>query len=235
MDGILLLNKPFSWTSHDAVDFLRRRTGQKKIGHTGTLDPMATGLLVMLLGKATRLSGELAGLDKDYQGSLRLGRVTDSWDLEGKILSESPTEYVTRGMLDDAVATMRGRQMMSPPAFCALKTGGKRYYELARRGVDLKPPAREMFLYEFQLRDFVNPEVFFFVSCSKGTYVRSLAYQVGQKIGCGACLSSLTRTRVGEWRLTDALTASQVEKLSLKEIQAHVISPSLRRTKWRTI
>ena len=223
MDGILLFNKPLQWTSHDAVVFLRRRIGQKKIGHAGTLDPMATGLLVMLLGKATQLSGELTGMDKDYQGSLRLGLVTDSWDLEGKVLSESPTEHVTRTMLDDAVATMQGSQRMSPPAFCALKKDGTRYYELARQGVDAKPPEREMFLYEFQLRDFVNPEVFFFVSCSKGTYVRSLAYQVGQKIGCGACLSSSTRTRVGPWRLDDALTASQVEKLSLREIEQKLI------------
>ena len=113
--------------------------------------------------------------------------------------------------------------MISPPAFCALKKDGKRYYELARRGVDVKPPEREMFLYEFQLRDFVNPEVFFFVSCSKGTYVRSLAHRVGQKIGCGACLSSLTRTRVGEWRLAEALTALQVEKLPLREIEQKLI------------
>ena len=226
MDGILLFNKPLGWTSHDAVDFLRKRLGQRKIGHAGTLDPMATGLLVMLLGKATKRSADLTGLDKDYRGSIRLGTVTDTWDLEGKVLSESPLLSVTSESLEVAVAGLRGRQMMSPPAFSALKKDGRRYYELARQGVAVQPEPRESMIYDFQVQDFLSPEVYFFVRCSKGTYVRSLAYLLGQRLGCGACLSSLTRTRVGPMLLEEALNASEADKLSLPEIENRLWRPS---------
>ena len=219
MDGVLLFNKPLGWTSHDAVDFLRRHLGQKKIGHAGTLDPLATGLLVMLLGKATQLSERLTGMDKDYRGSARLGLVTDSWDMEGKVLSEAPAESVTRAQAEKAVSELRGAQRITPPAFSALKKEGKRYYAMAREGLILEPPAREVMIADFRVEDFASPEIFFFVSCSKGTYVRSLAHHVGEKLGCGGCLSSLTRTRIGRYCLTEALTAAQVERLPLSEIE----------------
>ena len=222
MDGLLLLNKPLQWTSHDAVDFLRRKLGQKKIGHAGTLDPMATGLLVLLLGKATKLSAEMTGLDKDYRGSIRLGVVTDSWDLEGKVLSEKPVTDVSRAQTEKAVTELRGPQSITPPAFSALKKEGKRYYAMAREGLMLEPPAREVMIADFGVEDFVSPEIFFFVSCSKGTYVRSLAYLVGQKLGCGACLSSLIRTRIGDYSLENALTVSQIDKLSLEEVEKRI-------------
>ena len=225
MDGLLLLNKPLQWTSHDAVDFLRRRLGQKKIGHAGTLDPMATGLLLMLLGKATKLSPEMTGLDKDYRGSIRLGTVTDTWDMEGRVLSETPVAGITRGQVEKAVSEMRGIQTITPPAFSAIKVEGRRHYAMAREGVILMPPAREVTVGEFRVEDFVSPEIFFFVRCSKGTYVRSLAYRVGEKLGCGACLSSLSRTRIGKYSLANALSVPEVEKLSLEDIEKKLLHP----------
>ena len=223
MDGVLLMDKPAGWTSHDAVDFLRRKLGQRKIGHAGTLDPMATGLLVLLIGKSTRLSGQLTGLDKDYRGSIRLGVVTDTWDKEGKVLREASAAAVTRTQVEEAVGSLRGTQKITPPAFSALKKEGKRYYAMARQGLVLEPPAREVTVAEFRVERFESPEVFFFVSCSKGTYVRSLAHHVGEKLGCGACLSSLVRTRVGPFRLDDALTAPRLEKMSPGEIEKHLL------------
>lgn len=226
MDGILLFNKPLQWTSHDAVDFLRGRLGQKKIGHAGTLDPMATGLLLMLLGKATKQSEEMTGLDKDYRGTIRLGTVTDTWDLEGKVLSEAGAMNVTRVQAEQAVSQLRGAQSLVPPAFSALKKGGKRYYALAREGTVVTPPARDVTIEDFRVDDLVGREIFFFVSCSKGTYVRSLAYRVGEILGCGACLSSLSRTRIGSHRLEQALTAPQIERFSAPEIEKHVLAPA---------
>ena len=223
MDGILLLDKPKGWTSHDAVDFLRRRLGQKKIGHAGTLDPMATGLLVMLVGSATKLSDRLMGFDKEYRGSIRLGTVTDTWDLEGRVLSQGPAATVGRHAVEEAVKGMRGSLKITPPAFSALKKEGKKYYELARQGVMLTPPGREVMISDFRVEDFVPPEVHVVVGCSKGTYVRSLAHQLGQSLGCGACLSSLRRTRIGHFSLDDALNAKEVEKMSLNEIELALI------------
>ena len=218
MDGILLFDKPLHWTSHDAVDFLRRRLKQKKIGHAGTLDPLATGLLVMLLGAATKHSEALMGLDKDYRGSIRLGVVTETWDLEGKVLSQRPISHITRHEVQNAVAQMNGTITITPPSFSALKKEGRRYYALAREGTLLEPPKREVVLKEFRVEDFTNPEVFFFVSCSKGTYVRSLAHHLGEKLGCGACLSSLVRTRIGDFYLEKALNETQLKELSIEEI-----------------
>ena len=126
MDGILLFDKPLGWTSHDAVDFLRRRLKQKKIGHAGTLDPLATGLLVMLVGSATKLSEKLMGLDKDYRGSIRLGQVTETWDLEGKIVSEKPYGHIGSQDVEDTLRSLTGEQTITPPVYSAIKKDGKR-------------------------------------------------------------------------------------------------------------
>ena len=225
MDGILLLDKPRGWTSHDAVDFLRRRLGQKKIGHAGTLDPLATGLLVMLLGAATKSSDKLMGLDKDYRGTIRLGTVTETWDLEGRVLSEVLVPAFTRETLEQVFESFRGEQTITPPVFSAIKTRGKRHYQLARRGILTAPPERQVLIEDFRVEDFVNPEISFFVRCSKGTYIRSLAHHVGEKLGCGACLSSLIRTRIGAFHLEDALNLRQLQSFSPQELQTHLKTP----------
>jgi tRNA pseudouridine55 synthase len=222
LDGILLLDKPRGWTSHDAVDFLRNTLRIKKAGHAGTLDPMATGLLVMLLGRATKLSAELTGLDKDYRGTIRLGTVTDSWDLEGKVLAERPVQ-ATPAAIEAAVAKLNGKILITPPSFSALKKDGKRYYELARKGVMLEPPTREVQIDDFHVTSFVSPEVAFFVRCSKGTYIRSLAHQLGAALGCGGCLSSLERTRIGEFHLKDAISVEAVKASSSSDIQKRLL------------
>ena len=221
MDGILLLDKPRGWTSHDAVDFLRRALRQKRIGHAGTLDPMATGLLVMLVGAATKLSASLTGLDKDYRGSIRLGIETDSWDLEGKVLKECAAS-VTLEELRSAAAQLTGAVKITPPSFSAIKKDGKKYCDLARKGILLAPAQRQVTVAEFRIERYEAPEAFFFVSCSKGTYIRSLAHHLGEKLGCGACLSSLVRTRIGNYHLKDALNVEQVQVLPIEDIAKSV-------------
>ena len=223
MDGILLVDKPILWTSHDVVDFVRRTVGQKRVGHAGTLDPMATGLLVLLLGNATKRSGEFSGLDKDYCGSMHLGVVTDTWDLEGRILSEKSPESVSRQKVETVFSGLEGVQSIVPPSYSALREDGKRFYKLARQGVLLEPPPRDIAVLAFHLEDFVMPEIYFFLSCSKGTYVRSLCKIVGEKLGCGAVLSSLVRTRIGSWHLSQALKVSALESVKAADWQQHLL------------
>ena len=224
MDGILLFNKPIRWTSHDAVDFLRKCLKQKKIGHAGTLDPLATGLLVLLIGSATKLSNKMTALDKDYRGTIRLGVVTDTWDLEGRVMIERPVRGLTRLEVEKAIAQLRGEQTITPPAYSAIKIEGKKYYEMARKGLVMEPPARQVMIHEFTVEKFENPEVSFFVRCSKGTYVRSLAYHLGEKLGCGGCLSSLVRTRIGDFHLENAFGAEELQPLSVPEIETRLVA-----------
>ena len=224
MDGILLVDKPILWTSHDVVDFVRRVTGQKRVGHAGTLDPMATGLLALLVGEATKSSAEFMGMDKDYRGSMRLGMVTDTWDLEGRILSEKSAEAVDRGKVEKIFSSLTGTQSIIPPSYSALRKEGKRFYELARQGVMLEPPPREITVSEFRLEHFETPEAYFFMSCSKGTYVRSLCHIVGEKAGCGAVLSSLVRTRIGPWHLSKASTVSTLKTMKREDLHKLLLS-----------
>jgi tRNA pseudouridine55 synthase len=205
MDGILLFDKPIGWTSHDAVDFVRRRVGQRAVGHAGTLDPMATGLLVMLIGKATKLSSELMGLEKEYAGTLQLGLETDTQDLEGRIVSMSDWQTVTEDGVKTAFAGLTGPQAQRPPAYSAVKKNGQKLYDLARKGVAVTVEPRSIIVSRFDLLAINDAEVHFRVTCSKGTYIRALASSVGERLGCGAVLSSLVRTRVGAFQLSAAL------------------------------
>jgi tRNA pseudouridine55 synthase len=224
VNGILLVDKPILWTSHDVVDFVRRSVGQRRVGHAGTLDPMATGLLVLLLGDATKRSGECSGLDKDYRGSMCLGIETDTWDLEGRILSEKSPELVDVKEVEKIFSGLHGAQSIVPPSYSALRKNGKRFYELARLGVMLEPPPRDITVSVFRLEDFVMPEVYFFLSCSKGTYVRSLCKIVGEKLGCGAVLSSLVRTRIGPWHLSEALKVPALESVKSIDWQRYLLT-----------
>lgn len=208
MDGIILFNKPILWTSHDAVDYFRRRLGQRKVGHAGALDPMATGLLLILAGSATKLSSSLSGLDKDYRGVMTLGTMTDTQDFEGKILSETDASAVPETEVRRVMAGFEGKIRQVPPAFSAIKSGGKKLYEWARRGVTLEVEAREITIRRFELDAFSSPDAHFSLSCSKGTYVRALCDETGKALGCGAALSALVRTRIGEYHLKDAITQS---------------------------
>lgn len=204
MDGVLLLDKPVLWTSHDLVDAVRRRTGQRAVGHAGTLDPMATGLMIVLLGKDTKRSAEFTGLDKSYRGSIRLGISTDTWDLDGRILEENPVPALTAEEVAVHLRRLTGEHRLEPPAFSAIKTGGRKAYASARRGQAVALEARPMDIRRFELEAYEEPEVYFSIDCSKGTYIRSLAHELGRRLGCGGALSSLVRTRIGPYRLQDA-------------------------------
>jgi tRNA pseudouridine55 synthase len=222
MNGILLFDKPVGWTSHDAVDFVRRRAGQRAVGHAGTLDPLATGLLVLLLGKATKLSSGFMELDKDYEGSIRLGVETDTLDMEGKVVNTGPWE-LPEADVARAFEAMKGEQMQTPPAYSAIKVAGKKSYDLARAGTAAVLEPRKITVAEFRPTGYAPPESFFFVSCSKGTYVRSLAAELGRRLGTVASLSSLRRLRVGPYPLHAALNRSDLESVDAPQLEARLV------------
>jgi len=204
MTGLLLVDKPAGMTSHDVVDHLRRATGIRRIGHTGTLDPNATGLLVLCLDKATRLSEHLTGLDKVYEGTMRLGITTSSYDLDGETLSESPVPALSLETIQTACDKYVGEIEQLPPMVSAVKVGGERLYKLARKGETVERKPRAVNVYEFKVLSGASPDYIVRVACTSGTYVRSLCHDVGQDLGCGAILASLRRTKVGNFSVEDA-------------------------------
>ncbi|MBI3253091.1 MAG: tRNA pseudouridine(55) synthase TruB [Candidatus Omnitrophica bacterium] len=215
MDGILLFDKPIHWTSHDAVDFIRRRIGQRAVGHAGTLDPLATGLLILLLGKSTKLSKDFSNLDKDYAGSMTLGMTTDTQDLEGRILSGALPENVRAADIERLFRELTGTLMQVPPRFSAVHQKGKKLYKWARKGVAVEEaPAREIRVEDFKLLRFSPPDIYFSLRCSKGTYVRTLCDVIGKRLGPGGVLSCLVRTRIGRFRLENALTEEKILAMS---------------------
>ncbi len=205
-DGLLLVDKPSGCTSHDVVMKARRILRQKKIGHCGTLDPAATGLLLLTVGKATRLTRFLIRAPKVYTGDIRLGVVTDTYDLAGEIVEENPVEGIDVQQIDDAMSPYVGTLMQTPPPYCAKKVGGVKYYELARRGEEVPSDQKEITVYEFRRDGDWQPgaDVPFRLGCSSGTYARSLAFDVGKDLGCGGLLSSLRRVQIGAFQLGEA-------------------------------
>lgn len=203
--AVLLIDKPYGWTSHDVVAKLRRLLGIRKIGHAGTLDPMATGLLVLALGQATRLLQFLSGMDKDYEGEATFGATSDTYDALGTLTITPSAKLPTTEELDRAAAAFRGDIQQIPPAHSAIKIGGRRAYDLARAGqaVEIKP--RSVRIERLDILDYHAPAAKFFATVSSGTYIRSIAHDLGQSLGCGAYLSALRRTRVGHFRVEDAV------------------------------
>ena len=202
-EGLLLVDKPQGITSHDVVDKVRRALGTRKVGHAGTLDPMATGLMLIGVGRATRLLRYLTGLDKTYEGTGRLGEETDTLDADGKTIRTAAVN-VTTDRLGAILASLTGDQEQIPPAFSAIKVGGKKLYEAARKGEEVSVPPRRVFVRAFDLLSFVTPDFDFRVECSSGTYIRSLVADAGTALGCGAHLVRLVRTHVGPFALTEA-------------------------------
>lgn len=209
-EGVVLVDKPKGITSHDAVDAVRRALGTRKVGHAGTLDPMATGLLVMGVGRATRLLRFLSSLDKEYEGTGRLGVETDTLDAEGEVVRESAVEADGEA-LRAAMASLTGEIDQRPPAYSAVRVAGERLYRAARRGEEVEAPARRVRVEAFDLVRFVPPDFDFRVVCSAGTYVRSLVADVGASLGSGAHLTRLVRTRIGPYRRAEAVPPDQVE------------------------
>ncbi len=206
---IFSIDKPEGWTSFDVVNKLRRMTGVKKVGHAGTLDPFATGILLVCFASATKQVNELMALEKEYQGTFELGVETDSHDVTGKIIAQQPVPEFSREQIEQAVRRYVGEIMQTPPMFSALKRGGKRLYKLARQGEQIELEPRQVTIYAFDVLEVALPEIRFRVTCSRGTYVRALARDLGKDLGCGAFLKTLCRTRVGEYSINSALSIQQ--------------------------
>ncbi len=223
MEGVLLVDKPQGLTSHDVVYHLRRKLQIKKIGHAGTLDPMATGVLVMLIGKATRISQYLMSVDKVYEGEATLGVVTDSQDAEGEVMSTQPVPELTEARVREVMKGFLGDQYQIPPMHSAIKIGGVPLYKLARKGEEVEREPRFIRIAAFNLRSFATPKITFELHCTKGTYVRTVASDLGQKLDCGAHLSALRRTGSGKFTIGQCLPLEQIEALSLPEIQKRLI------------
>jgi tRNA pseudouridine55 synthase len=211
MDGIFILDKSPGMTSHDVVARVRRIIGQKRVGHAGTLDPMATGVLPVVVGKATRLVEYLAEADKAYRATLVLGATSDTYDREGNVVPKPGAILPGREDVERALAGFRGEIEQVPPMHSALKVGGKRLYELARQGIEVERAARLVTISRLEMEAYRPPVLQLFVECSKGTYIRSLANDLGMELGTGAYLDALVRTRVGAYSLEEAVTLDGLE------------------------
>ncbi len=222
-DGALLVDKPRGPTSHDVVDLVRRRFGLRKVGHAGTLDPNATGLLVLLLGRGTKLSEKLMAADKVYEGTLKLGETTDSYDADGTVVATAPVPPLTLDELNAAAATFEGDLMQAPPMVSAAKVGGVPLYKLARKGVEVERKPRLVHVYRFRFSAYEPPIGTFRVVCTKGTYVRSLVHDLGQKLGCGAYLATLRRLESGPLSVSRAIPLDDLLRLTSAELQQRVI------------
>jgi tRNA pseudouridine55 synthase len=223
LDGALLIDKPVGPTSHDVVDAIRRRFQIKKAGHCGTLDPNATGLLVIVLGRGTKLSEKLMATDKVYEGALRLGETTTSHDADGELTASLPVPLLTLEQLNEVAATFIGDQMQLPPMVSAVKKDGVPLYKLARKGIEVERKQRMIHIYHFGFSKYEEPLGQFRVACTKGTYVRTLAHDFGQKLGCGGHLATLRRIVSGQFDVADALPLDQVLALSASELESRVI------------
>lgn len=220
--GIINVYKEKGYTSHDVVARLRGILGQKRIGHTGTLDPDAEGVLPVCLGKATKVCELLADWDKTYRAILLLGQVTDTQDVSGEILE---TREVTASIKEvyEAIQSFKGEYAQVPPTYSALKVNGKKLYELAREGKTVERKARNVQIHEIKIHEIVLPRISMTVNCSKGTYIRTLCHDIGQKVGCGGCMEQLLRTQVGMFRVEESLRLDEIEVLhDLGQLQEHM-------------
>jgi tRNA pseudouridine55 synthase len=223
-EGILLIDKPKGITSHDIVDRVRRKLRMKRIGHAGTLDPMATGLVIILVGKATKASQFLMGLDKTYEGTILLGKSTNTHDADGQVTLERPVPTLTEADVTALLKSFEGDQYQTPPMFSAKKKEGVPLYKLARKGKEVEREARVIHVSSFDLDEFHAPDkIDFTVSCTKGTYVRTLAHDLGEKLGCGAHLISLNRTDIEKFRIEDSISLEAFENLDSAEINRRLI------------
>ena len=223
LDGVLLVDKPSGPTSHDIVDCVRELFKLEKVGHGGTLDPMATGLLIILLGRGTKLSNYVMGSDKSYEGVMHLGVSTDSQDLDGKILSQKPVVGVTREMIQAEMAKKVGDLLQTPPMVSAVKQHGVPLYKLARKGQTVEREPKLIHLFEFNLLDFAAPFVWFYLRCSKGTYVRTLCSDIGEALGCGAHLKQLRRTQSGSFHIDKAVPLEKLVDLNKSDLASLLI------------
>jgi tRNA pseudouridine55 synthase len=211
VDGILNINKPQGMTSFGTVAAVRRLTGERRVGHTGTLDPEATGVLPICLGKGTKITAFLADTTKVYRTEIELGRATDTHDSSGRTTQRGDPSGISQQQLKAALATFQGQTQQTPPMYSAVKYQGKRLYELARAGIQVERPSRPIRIDRLELTGWQPPLITVEVACGKGTYIRSLAHDLGQVLGCGANLKSLARLRCGLFGIRDAISLTQLE------------------------
>ncbi len=223
--GVVNINKEKGYTSHDVVAKLRGIVGQKKIGHTGTLDPDAMGVLPVCLGKATKLCDMLTDKSKTYETVMLLGKTTDTQDISGTVLSEASISDIDETMVTKCIGEFVGDYLQMPPMYSALKVNGKKLYELARQGIEVERKKRPVVIHEIHILEIDLPRVRMEISCSKGTYIRTLCHDIGQKLGCGACMEELTRTRVGRFELADSFNLQQVEEMKESGRLEEIIVP----------
>ena len=216
--GILLVNKPKGWTSHDVVNLVKCRFNAK-VGHCGTLDPAAAGLLVLLIGKATKLSNKLSASDKVYEGTILFGIETDSQDMEGNVIAEKDTSSLQIDAVREAFASFQGEQKQIPPMYSAVKINGKKLYDLAREGKVVEREPRDINIYEIELSDINLPKADFRVKCSKGTFIRTLCSDIGAKLQSCAVLFDLKRTQSGEFSLDKAFEVDDIKEWSQDELR----------------
>lgn len=225
MDGILIVDKPQHFTSHDIVNLIRRRFNLKKVGHAGTLDPMATGVLVLLIGGCTKLSGSFMSDDKEYEATLVLGAVSDTGDAEGKIKETGNNVNFSRDEVESAFNKFSGPIEQIPPMYSAVKLKGIKLYQLARKGIEVERKPRKILIKKLEITKYLPPEISFRLTCSKGTYVRQLAADIGDVLGCGAYLSRLKRVRSGRFELDDSLGLDELERYTLQDLEKRLQNP----------
>ncbi len=211
MDAVISINKPRDITSQDAVTRVKRILKVKKAGHTGTLDPMATGLMLVCINRATRLASYLSGLDKEYRAVMKLGETTDTQDAYGRVIEKAATAGLGAGVVEETLRSFRGRILQHPPMFSALKHKGRPLYEYARKGIDVERRTREVNIHALDILSIDLPFVTFLVRCSSGTYIRTLCHDAGRKLGTGAHLSGLERTAIGPFKVSDSLSFEELK------------------------
>ncbi len=225
LSGVLVVDKPKGMTSHDVVDHLRRILGTRKIGHGGTLDPGADGVLLVCINKATKLVQFLNQYDKEYEAVIKLGVTTDTYDAEGKVLQVKDDFEIKADQIRDAVSSFKGQIQQTVPLYSALKFRGKPMYRYARANVKVEPKRREVEIKSVEILDINLPLARLRISCSKGTYIRSLASDLGEKLGCGACLFSLRRTRVGPFKAGDTLSLESISDIQIARRIEDILLP----------
>ena len=220
INGVVVVNKPQNWTSHDCVAVVRRVIGVKRVGHTGTLDPMATGVLPVCVGTAARINEYLDYDTKTYDCVMKLGIITDTLDIWGEVLEERPVPDMDEAVIAETIMGFTGEISQIPPKYSALKVAGKKLYEYARAGQEVEIKPRKINIKHISVNniDLENKEISFTVECSKGTYIRSLCTDIGEKLGCGACMSGLVRTKTGVFTLDDTVDIEAVKKMSREEL-----------------
>ena len=223
--GVVNIKKEKGYTSHDVVAKLRGIVGQKKIGHTGTLDPDATGVLPVCLGKATKLCDMLTDKRKTYETVLLLGKTTDTQDISGTVLSEGSVAGIDNDAVIKCIGGFVGDYLQIPPMYSALKVNGKKLYELAREGIEIERKARPVVIHEIKILEVDLPRVRMEVHCSKGTYIRTLCHDIGQKLGCGGCMEELVRTQVSRFHIEDSLTLDQVAAYKAEGRLEEILTP----------